>query len=344
MAEQEITGLSAPQTTLNGQVPSTTQLAGQILEDILATEYPPMRWAIPGLLPEGCVIVGGKKGSGKSMLVLNIAMAVAAGGYTLGGIVRIPAGDVLFFDLEGNERRLQKRAQQMRPEIAGETPFTRFTVYFDAPRIAQGLEQKIKTWHDTHPDARLVVLDILARIRPAQQSQNSYQDDYNAMVTLQKLATELHLTILVVTHTRKAPAEDPFDELNATTGLLGAADGGMVLRRARGEDKAFLFVTSRDLENEIGLALEFDRNTALWSIVGSAEEFQRSEARQQVIEVLEQYGGTMTPKAIAEALGRLENTIRQRCKRMAEDGEIVNEGGGLYRVCPTFYTSGNSAS
>src|SRR5207245_2823001 len=150
MFGDEILSVSASTSTLNGQVPLTPQPTAQTLADILATEFPPMRWAIPGLLPEGCVIVGGKKGSGKSMLVLNIAMAVATGGIALGHYP-VEAGDVLYFDLEGNGRRLKKRAQQMRPDIAGETPLTRFTAKFEAQQIDRGLVQEIRAWRQTHP-------------------------------------------------------------------------------------------------------------------------------------------------------------------------------------------------
>jgi hypothetical protein len=62
------------------------------------------------------------------------------------------------------------------------------------------------------------------------------------------------------------PADDPFDELSGTTGLLGAADTGMVLRRERGSKKATLYVTGRDLEEELELALLFD--SALCHVLG----------------------------------------------------------------------------
>jgi hypothetical protein len=82
------------------------------LADILHAEFPPMRWAIPELLPEGCMLLGGRPKAGKSLLVLNIALAVATGGTALSQY-SVEAGDVLYYDLEGNERRLQKRAIQM---------------------------------------------------------------------------------------------------------------------------------------------------------------------------------------------------------------------------------------
>jgi RecA-family ATPase len=231
---------------MNGQIPHTAQPAEQTMADILVTDYPPMKWTIPGLLPEGCVLLGGKKGSGKSMLVLNIALAVAMGGRALEHTT-VEAGDVLYYDLEGNPRRLQKRAQQMLPAIGEGTP-TRITVKFNAPLINQGLTQGITAWRSQHPEAWLVVLDILARVWPLQRLRSAYQSDYLPIAALQTLATELSLTILIVHHNRKAPsADDSFDELNATTGLLGAADGGMILRRARGEDNAFLHMTSRRL-------------------------------------------------------------------------------------------------
>ena len=327
---ERVEGLASQQAA-EGQAQTAARPPLETLADILATEFPPMRWAIPELLPEGCILLGGRPKMGKSMLALNIAIAVATGGTALGHY-QVEAGDVLYYDLEGNRRRLQTRARKMLPAVGEGALPTRLIVKFIAPQIDSGLQEEIRAWRNTHPEARLVVIDILAKVRPAKQSRNPYQDDHNLIAALQMLASEIGLTLLIVHHTRKAPAEDPFDEMNATTGLFGAADGGMILRRAREEDNAILHVAGRDLEENIALALHFDRPTALWSAVGGAEQFQRTQARQQVLEVLQQYGIPMTPKSIAEALGLPEPTIRQRCLRMANDGDLVNVGEGHYRV------------
>jgi len=79
--------------------------------------------------------------------------------------------------------------------------------------------------------------------------------------------------VLIVHHTRKASADDPFDELNGTTGLLGAADGGMIIRRKRGAKHDTLHVTGKDLTEYLELAMEFDSERAMWTVGQHFEQY-----------------------------------------------------------------------
>lgn len=56
---------------------------------------------MPGLIPEGVTILGGKPKIGKSWLALDMCLAVAAGRTCLGDTVPIE-GDVLYAALEDN--------------------------------------------------------------------------------------------------------------------------------------------------------------------------------------------------------------------------------------------------
>lgn len=340
LAGPEVNGYPSAANTHESQTelpPTNPAPDEETLAAILATDFPPMHWAIPELLPEGCILLGGRPKAGKSLLVLNIALAVATGGIALNHYPVEP-GDVLYYDLEGNPRRLQKRANQMLPVIGKGILPSRFTVRFNAPAIGQGLEEDIRAWRATHPEARLVIIDILARVRPSAQSRSPYQDDYKIIAALQTLATTLGITILIVVHTRKASADDPFDEFNATNGLLGAADGGMILRRTRKKADAVLHVTGRDLEEDLALALKLDSSTALWAAIGDAEEHQYNITEQEIINVLVQYGQAMKPGAIAGHLGigTEDNAgrarIRQACRRMEEKNILVNNGEGYYEL------------
>ena len=69
-------------------------------------EFPPLRYAVPGVIPEGSVLVAGAPKIGKSWMCLDAGLAVATGGRTLG----LPVGDsrpVLYLALEYGDRRLQ---------------------------------------------------------------------------------------------------------------------------------------------------------------------------------------------------------------------------------------------
>ena len=55
-------------------------------KDLLSRELPPVKWSVPGVLPEGVTILAGKPKMGKSWLALGLCVAVASGGYALGKI------------------------------------------------------------------------------------------------------------------------------------------------------------------------------------------------------------------------------------------------------------------
>jgi predicted ATP-dependent serine protease len=78
-------------------------------KELSKVNFPAVQWAVPGLIPEGLVILGGKPEVGKSFLLLNLGMAVALGDVALGN-VKTERGRVLYMSLDDNsERRLQER-------------------------------------------------------------------------------------------------------------------------------------------------------------------------------------------------------------------------------------------
>ncbi len=75
---------------------------------------------------------------------------------------------------------------------------------------------------------------------------------------LKRLSDTYHVSILAIHHLRKTASNDVLDEIIGSTGLTGAVDGAMILKRDRGQNEATLFVTGRDVEQEQQLALNFD--------------------------------------------------------------------------------------
>src|SRR5262249_36487301 len=54
--------------------------------DLHSMELPEPKWAVDGILPDGLTLLAGKPKLGKSWLALNLALAVAGGGFALGSI------------------------------------------------------------------------------------------------------------------------------------------------------------------------------------------------------------------------------------------------------------------
>ena len=182
-----------------------------------------------------------------------------------------------------------------------------------------------------HPDAGLVVVDILKVVRPrVSGNRGIYDADYEALQSMQKLAGNHGVTVLVVHHTRKMAAVDPVDEVSGSTGLSGGADGIMVLKRDRGKADAYLHVTGREVEEEAELALRWDANLASWTLAGDAEEYRLSQERRSVLKTLGAAEGGMSPKDIAEALDKSVGSVKVLLGEMVKAGQVSNPAYGKY--------------
>ncbi len=267
------------------------------LRDLLSWDLPPVCWAVPEILPEGLTLLAGKPKLGKSWLALSIA----AGRVALGK-QPIPQGDVLYLALEENARRLQARARQLLASMK-EVPHG-LDFALDWPRLAEGGLSHLEEYLKTHPNTRLVVIDTWAKVAPRTDHRRctQYEGDYEALTPLKRLAETYHVSILAVHHLRKTGASDVLDEITGSTGMTGAVDGTLILKRERGQMDATLFVTGRDVEREQELALRFEAETAQWMLLGNAEEAGRSRARNEILDLLREQPEGMSPREIAGAL------------------------------------------
>ena len=85
------------------------QRAGMIsAADLDKKTFPPMRWHVPGLVPEGLGLLVAPPKAGKSWMVAGVGLACAAGGKAF-GCIDVEPRPVLYMALEDGERRLQDR-------------------------------------------------------------------------------------------------------------------------------------------------------------------------------------------------------------------------------------------
>jgi hypothetical protein len=78
----------------------------------------------------------------------------------------------------------------------------------------------------------MVTIDVLERFRARSRigKENAYAADYDAIKSLQALASELHIAILIIHHLRKGADDgDPIDKISGTLGLSGGADAVLIL-------------------------------------------------------------------------------------------------------------------
>lgn len=294
--------------------------------DLMATEFPPPRWAIPGLLAEGLTICAGAPKLGKSWMVLNIAVAVASGGHALGK-VPVDPGEVLYLALEDSPRRLQER---LKMSLKGAAVPERLHFETEWLPLKDGGAEDLDAWLSRHPDCRLVVIDVLARVRTAAgEKSDRYQTDYMSVEPLKILADRHQTAILCVHHTRKQTAEDFLESVSGTNGLSGAADTTMVLKRSRTAVDAELYITGRDVEEQ-KLALSFSPEVGTWTLQGDARQWAVSKTRRDIIEAIETAGMPLTPKEISELCEPTHDVVRQLVRKMADEGQLDALGEGRY--------------
>jgi hypothetical protein len=295
--------------------------------DLMKEDLPPVMWAVPGILPEGLSLLAGKPKLGKSWLALGLAVAKASGGVALGKIP-VDRGEVLYLALEDNRRRLQNR---LRKVLNGDPPPGGLHIATEWPRVDEGGADDLDDWLAVHPDAGLVVVDILKVVRPSVSGNRGiYDADYEALQSMQRLAGAHGVSVLVVHHTRKMAAVDPVDEVSGSTGLSGGADGIMVLKRDRGKADAYLHVTGREVEEDAELALGWDASRASWMLAGDAEEYRLSQERRSVLKTLGAAGGGMAPREIAEALDKSVGSVKVLLGEMVKAGQVTNPAYGKY--------------
>ena len=302
---------------------------GRTAADLYGMVFPPIRWIVEDYIAEGLTVLAGKPKLGKSWLLLAAGIAVASGGYVLGDR-KCVQGDVLFAALEDTERRLHSRLQKLcgAANKAGWPPGLTFWTYGEMNPLSSGGLDQVRVWIREHPNARLVIIDTLAKVRSGPQGKEAaYEADYREVGSLKALCDETGVAIVVATHTRKMEAEDPFETVSGTLGITGAADGIMVLRHEC--QGVTLHAIGRDVA-ELATAVEWDKATCRWRVLGDAHEVRRSDERTLILDALKGEAEPVSPREIANATGHAYTAVRALLVAMTKAGEVRKIGRGKY--------------
>ena len=223
---------------------------------------------IDGLLYPGTYLFVGSPKVGKSFMMAQIAYHVSSGTSMWNCEVR--KGTVLYLALEDDYKRLQARLYRMFGTEMTENLF--FSVA--SKSLGQGLNEQLRSFITNHPDTNLIIIDTLQKVRKCDSDNYSYAKDYEIITQLKSFADSMGICLLLVHHTRKQKADDGFDMISGTNGLLGAADGAFLLHKEKRTSRnAVLEISGRDqqdrkfhlIRNEQTLAWDLERvENELW--------------------------------------------------------------------------------
>jgi len=309
---------------------------------LLQQDFAPLKWCIPDFLPQGTFLFAGKPKIGKSWAALSIALAVATGGRAFGKIP-VEQGSVLYLGLEDGKRRLKSRTLSLLQDDP-DADLSGLDMLDAVPRGREGCLW-IGKWLESKPSARLVVVDVLAKLRaPVTAKANVYDSDYEAVGLLKSLSDAFNVTILLVHHTRKAEAEDIFDTVSGSTGLTGAADGTLVLAGDRFSSTAKLALVGRDVERDGEYVLRRDSRPGRFSWLiddtpGAAVSASLSREDQILFSLVKDASKPLSCPEIVHALeeqkidlGKSVQAIERQVQRLTEKGVFIREKRGLYTV------------
>ena len=230
------------------------------LTELFQTSYTSRPPIIEGLLYAGAYILAGAPKIGKSFMVAQIAYHVSTGQDLWE--YKVHHGTVLYLALEDDFQRIQSRMFMMYG--VEDTPNLHFAT--TAGKIGNGLDEQLENFIREHSDTNLIIIDTMQKIREVGGEAYSYASDYEIIGKIKQFADQHGICVLTVHHTRKQQADDSFETISGTTGLLGCADGSLLMQKKKrtGLD-ATVKVVGRDQQDQI-LYLKKDPQTQIWNL------------------------------------------------------------------------------
>lgn len=283
-------------------------------DDLLAADFPSLKYAVPGFIPEGLTILCGRPKVGKSWLGLQIALAVAAGGKCLGKDVE--QGKVLLICLEDSARRVKDRmAKQGWPRGTKAKIETEWSLLKDG-----GLDKLRAEIEAT--DYTIVVIDTFSRIAGGSPDQDNVGEMTDAMSGLQTLAQATGTAILVIDHIRKTVTDNPIDDLLGSTAKAAVPDCIIGLYKGQRGSPAELRIVGRDLgEDEI--PVRFDLTTCCYQPAADEHGVVKGSVQSEVLEALEDLGGKSYAAEIAKTIDSDHANVCRELRELAKKGAVI---------------------
>ena len=300
------------------------------LTELYDTVYRSRMPVIENLLYTGAYILAGAPKIGKSFLVAQFAHHVSTGQPIWGYEIK-QTGAVLYLALEDDYQRLQERmARMFGVESAGELFFA-----VSAKQVGNGLDEQLAFFLREHPNTRLVIVDTLQKVREMSGDAYSYAGDYEIISRLKAFGEQHGVCVLIVHHTRKQPAGDSFETISGTTGLLGCADGAILMQKEkRTDNKAALDIVGRDQPDQ-KIYLIRDEVTLQWNFEKAERQLWKEPPDPILMAVAKlvtvkcpQWKGSATELAEALRLSIQPNALSKKLNVKA--GKLMQEFGIRY--------------
>ena len=296
--------------------------------DLLADRRPPSKTIVDGLLREGMILFGGKPKRGKSWLMLDLALSVGTGKPVWGHFPVPESQPVLYIGLEDGRDDIRDRVLTIQPGI---TDTGKLEFLYSFPRLNEGGLEKLRGFAKSGR-YRLIIIDVLARIEPRVKTgkEKGYHDIYEMLTPLQDMRHEHPLCLILVTHLRKAEAEDIFDGLHGSVAYQGAQDALWVLERPLSAPGGIVHILARKSAQQ---SLHVSLADGRWDFLGHDDEINQTELQRGIRELYEETDRSLTIREMTNALSGPRdsyNAVKKTVYRMLENGQMIRITRGRY--------------
>lgn len=261
------------------------------------------KFLIDGILTPGLNLLAAPRKKGKSWMALDIALCVAGNGDFMGR--KTEHGRVLYFALEDSIERMKRRINAV---LDDEDVPDSLLIVFSTENTGSGLYKEIDSCLNADSGIKLVIIDVLQKVRQDKKlNQSEYSHDYNDMGALKDVADRHGITVLAVTHTRKAKdSSEPLNEIAGGVGVTGAADTILKIEGSSTKKENILYIVGRDMQEQ-RLAIVFDAGMCRWKYIGTEEELNvRSDE-----EAYASSPAVRTVKALLDSKGSWSGTVSE---------------------------------
>lgn len=295
-------------------------------DSIMQSEYTPIYYAVPGLLPAGLTFLSGRQKIGKSWLSLQLCGAIASGGKMFN--LDVPLGPVLYCALEDTPRRIKARTQKQLWTLGLPVDFI-FSDSFESEigDMTKGGSDRLLNMIAVE-GYKLVIIDPFNRAIGQFLKSGDANDSSvitKALSPLQRAAVGMNSSIVMVDHHSKASGSnlnpDAMNDMLGSVSKGGVADAGWSLYKERGKFGAKLQIVGRDIEEDKMLALEFDKNLGIWHCNGDACDIDMTNRKQEILDALKELCRAREVE-IADFVSQPRSNTHNRLADLVNEGKL----------------------
>jgi hypothetical protein len=304
--------------------------------ELMALEVPPPELLVEGLLPKrGVVLAIGKPKSGKTLLAVQLAIAVASGRPLFDTYRILEPGPALIVEQDDPSGPASIK------HILGKSPVPVTGIpFFLVPKVPFCFGMDFLEWLERQIQSRclrLVVLDSYTALRAGRTSGcDLVKIEQTDMLMLDELAKRTGCTVLVIHHASKSSVSLDWSEQGAGSFAMTAAVESQIHVSRYGElamnaPERLVRVQGRHLTGT-EFTLRFRKETLDYAHIlegGSAPLYP-------AILVLKSVFGAQpfSPKEFAQQTGISPATAHRQIERLRQAGAITKRGFGEYSLDP----------